>query len=153
MQYRISVSSKCAGDSRRRISSFIGGEGRFLPPGEVAKISGARFMWPWTIDWAGVLEDTSSTYSGCSTSQGTTLYKVKQGKLGNCQGNTFYWGRWWGARLWCQVQSGEGANWCSPHVSRTLGYYGPTLVFEFCFSKINWLLLFIHLVKGGFNKR
>lgn len=29
----------------------VGGwEELFMPPREVAKISGARFMWPWTLD-------------------------------------------------------------------------------------------------------
>lgn len=77
---------------------------------------------------------------------GITLYKVKHGKLDSRQGNTFTGVNGGGPDLWCQVQSGEGPIY-APHASGTMGYYSPTLDFEFCFSRIK-LAFLIHILSN-----
>lgn len=49
-------------EHRQRTGSFIG----CGVPGEVVRVSGARFLWLCTFARAGVLEDASSTYLGFS---------------------------------------------------------------------------------------
>lgn len=77
----------------------------------MARVSGARFVWPCSLARMMLLEDALSTYSGVIGSRRRNPYKVKQGmKPDTCQGNKFVLGCtnvMVQLALWCQVGKGR----------------------------------------------
>lgn len=119
MQCTISVTDEHMGKKHTlkqlwRISSFTGENWGIYASGEVAKVSGARIVWP--LARAGVLENTLATYSGAVGPR--DKYHITSDKEWNvitAWVTHFDWGWWWGEPAsWHQVWVGEGANssWC-----------------------------------------
>lgn len=86
----------------------------------MARVSGARFVWPCSLARMMLLEDALSTYLGVIGSRRRNPYKVKQGmKPDTCQGNKFVLGCTnddGAAGFMVPGWEGEGANSCCPHI-------------------------------------